>query len=125
MTDGFTFAGLGSSTGSEQENKIINMKLELSKPTILIDIYKAKRNYVTKVTGLTEAYLKSQNNQLTAKELIQGFKKKKGCQGTLKQNDENADQLIIIFGGKHREELTDYLQQVLDLDDDQIKSKGV
>jgi translation initiation factor 1 (eIF-1/SUI1) len=130
MSDEFVFAGFGLSNDQPaDENQPINVEKELlSKPIILIDITSAKKGFETIVTGLTEQYIKTQNNDLCADELVRKFKKKKGCIGTLRKTEVDGvktDEISLVFRGKHREDLEKFLKNCLALDDDQLKIKGL
>jgi len=126
MTDAFTFTGLGShNTVSNDDNSSIKVNtINLSHPFILINIFKGKRKFQTTITGLSEDYIKQQNEDMTVKDLVKAFKIKKGCQGTIKK-DEETNEMSITFGGKHREDVKEYLRSTLNVDEDQFKDQGV
>lgn len=139
MSDGFIFTGLSNDqpiitevedVESDNTNKqSINVEKELlNKPTILIDVAAAKKGSETIVTGLTEEYVTLQNPDTNLQKLVVTFKKKKGCIGTLKKNKVDGveiDEIVLVFRGKHREDLSKFLMSELKLDPDQIKVKGL
>lgn len=150
MSDGFVFAGLGQTTEkTSTKNELsvdtlidkcldnlqgnikttLNVEKELlNKPIILIDITSAKKGFETIVSGLTDTYIKHQNPDTSMEDLVKKFKKQKGCIGTLKKNKIDGveqDDIIMVFRGKHRENLEKFLTFYLKLDPDQIKTKGL
>lgn len=125
MTDTFTFTGLGSHQNTNNTDSLITVNtMTLTHPTIYISMLRVKKGFQTTVTGLTEEYVKEQNENLTIEDVVRTFKIKKGCQGYVKKNPETKE-ITIYFRGNHREEVKTYLQNILGIEEDQFKDQGI
>lgn len=109
-----------NSETKEQDSKE-NVKNIISKTRICINVEKGKRKEQTVVSGLSKEFVEKTNIDL--KSIIKEFKKKHGCIGTLKRDED--DDYFIVFSGNHRTEVQTFLLDKLNLPLSQFSNSGI